>query len=108
MKKRSGRRLDRRSECGLPVEGPPQAVTIEGIAGWWDSGANSCLRCSLRTTTLLCSCPVPLGALTRSRLLVGLAVETEPGSIGNVVFGSGLSPRTAPLQDGSGLGGHPG
>lgn len=46
------------------------------------------------------SCSVPLGGLTRSRLLVGLAVETEPGSKGEVVFSYGLSPRTALAPEG--------
>lgn len=48
------------------------------------------------------SCSVPLGGLTRSRLLVGLAVETEPGSKGEVVFSYGLSPRTALAPEGGG------
>ena len=52
------------------------------------------------------SCPVLLDILTRSRLLVGLAVETEPGSIGKVVFGYGLSPRAAlPPEGGETTGG---
>jgi|BioPla2DNA2_1021312.scaffolds.fasta_scaffold48713_2 hypothetical protein len=48
------------------------------------------------------SYPVPPDAFTHLRLLVGLAVETEPGSIGKVVFGYELSPRTTPTRTGAG------